>query len=156
MFHCSNGTSVGGTTTQGLHGLKPGSTVSVQANQQNATHLRCTGQSSSGDTSGGQGTFTGRVVSAHRDRDGDRGSLTVQANHGGRTRHFKVSGATHVAQQQSSGGSGGKTKPFVKPGQSVTVHCHGDHALQIDVHSHSGGPSPGGSSAVASNAHRTK
>ncbi len=161
MFHVSGGTTVGGTTKQGLQGLKPGSTVCVQANQQSATQVRVTGQSSSGGEASGQGTFTGRVVSAHRDRDGDHGSLTVQAGHGGRTRHFKVTGATHVAQpssggQSSSASSGGRSKQFVKPGESVTVHCHGDHALQIDVHSHSGGQSQGGSTSVASNSHRTK
>ncbi|HZY84150.1 MAG TPA: hypothetical protein VFE78_04935 [Gemmataceae bacterium] len=153
MFHVSNSTQLGGTTTQGLKGLTAGSTVHVQANQQNATQVRANGQGTcSAGASMSQGAFRGRVVSAHRDRDGDRGSLTVQGANGGPTRHFKITGATHFAQQ-SSGGSGGQTNQFVRPGQSVAVHSHGGLALQVEVLSHSSSPAQGGSTAVASLSH---
>jgi hypothetical protein len=156
MFHVSNSTQLGGKSTQGLKGLTAGSTVCVHANQQKATQVQVNGLAPSGGASGGQGTFSGRVVSAHRDRDGDHGSLAVQASHGGPTKRFKVSGATHVCHEASGQSGGQKQKPFVQAGQSVTVHSHGGLALQIDVHGHSGGPTQSGSSTVASAQHHSK
>jgi hypothetical protein len=144
IFHVSNGTQVGGTNVQGLKGVTASTTVHVQSNQQNAMQLRVNGVGTcSCGTSMSRGAFTGRVVSAHRSRDGDRGSLAVQAANGGPTKRFQVTSATYV-YHQTNGGSNGQTTQFVRPGQTVAVHSNGNLALQIDVLSQATSPAQAG------------
>jgi hypothetical protein len=137
-------TQARGTNARGGQGVTAGPTASASANRQNATLVRVNRMGlPSGGMPASEGKFTGRVVSAHRDGD-NRGALSVRAANGPMKR-FQVTSSTSVTSPAASR-SGAQPTQFVKPGQSVTVHYSGDVAMQIDMHSRTGGQGPAGTS----------